>query len=656
MPYRHLTQAETDTLLERRCTADNWDNVLVAEGFSAERVRDARFSGRIRLGAFRGELTLEGGVKQPSGIYDASLHNCEVGDEAYIARVRRRIANYRIGPGARVEDIGLLVTEGRTAFGNGTEVRALNEAGGREVLLYDRLSAQTAALMCLYRHRPDVTKRLRSMILAYAENASDRIGSVGAGAVIVSCGAIRDTRIGEGARIEGALLLRNGSVNSDSAAPAFVGEGVTARNFIIASGARVGEGSRLENCFVGQGAETGKGFSLYDSLLFANCQMFHGEACSIFGGPYTVTHHKSTLLIAGLFSFMNAGSATNQSNHLYKLGPTQQGVMARGCKTASGAYLLWPARVGAFTLVSGKHYGHPDTDHMPFSYLLEKNGRSLLLPGVNLGRAGTLRDAEKWPARDLRQTHDRLDLIHFDTLSPYTACRMLQGYAELSGLSVQAANEYPYRGAVIPAESLNKGMKYYRAGLYYYIGEQLAKRMESEPISSREELRRLLEPASPAGEGHWSDLAGLYAPDTEINRLLDDLGSGCVSDIAELETRFSDLFAHYSEYAWAWARQAWTELSGQRMEDLSTLPDLIEAWEESALFLYDLMQEDAAKEYASVSLTGYGADDVPATETEDFRQTRGTIEEHPFTRRLRQRRENTLKRTGSLRRIFSQLS
>ena len=58
-----------------------------------------------------------------------------------------------------------------------------------------------------------------------------------------------------------------------------------------------------------------------------------------FAGPYKVTHHKSTLLIAGMFSFMNAGSGSNQSNHMYKLGPIHQGTLERGAKTTSDSYI-----------------------------------------------------------------------------------------------------------------------------------------------------------------------------------------------------------------------------------------------------------------------------------------------------------------------------
>ena len=36
---------------------------------------------------------------------------------------------------------------------------------------------------------------------------------------------------------------------------------------------------------------------------------------------------------------------------MYKLGPIHQGAMERGAKTTSDSYILWPARVGAFSLV-----------------------------------------------------------------------------------------------------------------------------------------------------------------------------------------------------------------------------------------------------------------------------------------------------------------
>ena len=96
-----------------------------------------------------------------------------------------------------------------------------------------------------------------------------------------------------------------------------------------------------------------KGFTAAESLFSPNSHCENGEAASIFAGPYTVSHHKSSLLIAGMFSFFNAGSGSNQSNHLFKSGAVHQAVHLRGCKFASSAYIMSPALEGAFTMVMG---------------------------------------------------------------------------------------------------------------------------------------------------------------------------------------------------------------------------------------------------------------------------------------------------------------
>ena len=142
--------------------------------------------------------------------------------------------------------------------------------------------------------------------------------------------------------------------------------GVIGDDFIICSGSSVEDRSTITRCFIGQACHIGHTYSASDSLFFSNCHGENGEACAIFAGPFTVTHHKSTLLIAGMFSFMNAGSGSNQSNHMYKLGPIHQGIMERGAKTSSDSYLLWPAKVGAFSLVMGRHVSHQGHFRPPF--------------------------------------------------------------------------------------------------------------------------------------------------------------------------------------------------------------------------------------------------------------------------------------------------
>ena len=72
-------------------------------------------------------------------------------------------------------------------------------------------------------------------------------------------------------------------------------------------------------------------------------------------------------------------------------------------RPAQTAYLVWPARVGAFSTVIGSHYLHFDTSSMPFSYLLEEKGRTMLVPGTAIKGVGTVRDEQKWIGRDNRK-------------------------------------------------------------------------------------------------------------------------------------------------------------------------------------------------------------------------------------------------------------
>jgi len=428
--FRLLSPEEISQLTSQGCTCDDWSKVEVAEGFDVSRVKSAHFGGQVRLGVLESETTFTSGVTKRAGITNAWIYNCRVGNNVYINNVRSYIANYVIEDDVAIENVDVLAVEGESSFGNGTEIEVVNEAGGREVPIYDYLSAQTAYIIAFYRHRPKVIENLQKMIARYTTSVTSSVGVVAKGARILNCGIIKNVRIGPAAVLEGANRLENGSVNSCPEDPVYVGPGVFAEDFICCSGCEVTDGTIISKCFVGQGTVLAKQYSAENSVFFANCGGFHGEACAIFAGPYTVTHHKSTLLIAGLFSFLNAGSGTNQSNHMYKLGPVHQGVVERGSKTASDSYMLWPAKVGAFTVVMGRHYRNSDTSDLPFSYLIEHEDESILAPGVNLRSVGTVRDARKWPKRDRRKDPRKLDRINFKLLSPYTVGKMVNGSSQ----------------------------------------------------------------------------------------------------------------------------------------------------------------------------------------------------------------------------------
>lgn len=634
--YRKLTVEEIGQLKSQMCSSSDWELIEVSEDFSPDNIRYARFSGHIRLGAFNKIFDLPGGMKKHSGIYYATLHNVAVGDDCCIENVKNYIANYSIGEGTFIENVDIILTDGPSSFGNGVEVSVLNETGGREVVLYDSLSAQVAYVMALYRHRPKLVDRLKEMVGDYVRQVTSSVGNIGRNVVIADAGYIKNVRIGDCCKIEGASRLKNGSINSNSYDPVHIGVGVIGDDFIISSGASVEDSVTFSRCFIGQACKLGHNYSAGDSLFFSNCQGENGEACAIFAGPYTVTHHKSTLLIAGMFSFMNAGSGSNQSNHMYKLGPIHQGIMERGAKTASDSYILWPAKVGAFSLVMGRHVSHQDTSDLPFSYLIEQQSTSYIMPGANLKSVGTIRDVKKWPQRDNRRDPDRLDCINYNLLSPYTIQKMLRGTSilkELRRVSGENSDTYTYQSGKIKSSSLEKGLKYYGYAIDKFFGNSLITRIMESDFHSMEELRDAFVPRAAYGDGDWVDIAGMIAPKQAVSDLLDAVESGSVQDVRALGKLFSDLHSEYYRYEWRWASREIEKYYDFTFDNVSAekLCELISRWKSSVLALDNLLYEDARKEFSLSAMTGFGVDGDLDERDMDFMQVRGSaFESDPF--------------------------
>ena len=633
--YRKLTVQEIQLLKEHSCTAENWADIEVAPDFTPDYIYYTRFSGKVRLGVFEGEFTLAGGMKKHAGLYHTTLHNVTVGDHCCIENVKNYIANYIIGNHVFIENVDIILVDGKSRFGNGVEVAVLNETGGREVMIHDRLSAHQAYIMALYRHRPVLIERMKDIIEKYAEENASEMGTIGNHVTIVDSGYIKNVKIGDYCKIEGAGRLKNGSLNSNEHAPIHMGYGVVCDDFIISSGSHVEDGTMLTRCFIGQACHLGHNYSASDSLFFSNCQEENGEACAIFAGPFTVTHHKSTLLIAGMFSFMNAGSGSNQSNHMYKLGPIHQGAMERGAKTTSDSYILWPAKVGAFSLVMGRHVNHSDTSNLPFSYLIEQQNNSYLIPGVNLKSVGTIRDAQKWPRRDKRKDPFKLDQINYNLLSPYTIQKMMKGckiLKDLRKVSGETSEMYSYQSTKIKNSSLNNGIGYYETAIHKFLGNSIIKRLEETKFQSNEEIRARLVPDTEIGLGEWVDISGLIAPKSEVEKLMTDIESGVLNTVDQIHDRFVEMHRNYYTYEWAWAYDKILSFYHLQPESISAknVIAIVKQWQEAVVGLDKMVYADAKKEFTLSSMTGFGADGSREEKEQDFEQVRGTFESNPF--------------------------
>ena len=637
--YRALTPDEITAMEGRACECHNWSDVVVADGFDPDCVRGVQFAGQVKIGQQSGTVTSTSGLQKPCGIYDASLIDCCVGENVRIANIGVHIANYDIGDNACIENVGTIQTNAGATFGNGVVINVLNEAGGREITLFDNLNAQFAYMLCLHRYRPELIEKLKVMADGYVESIKSDRGCIGPGACICSTTEIVDVAIGGFAKISGAASLVNGTILSNQDAPATVGAGVVAKDFIIAESSSVDSGAILDSVYVGQGCRIGKHFSAEKSVFFANCEAFGGEACSVFGGPYTVTHHKSTLLIAGLFSFFNAGSGTNQSNHMYKLGPVHEGRVGRGSKTGSGSYLMWPCKVGPFSVVQGKHTSRFDTSDFPFSRIKAMpNGKCQMLPGINLATVGTVRDGAKWPQRDRRTGNLKRDAISFAVLSPFTVGKMLIADATLKHLrdSADSSGDQIAIGEVLVKRSLLKqGRDYYQTGIQMYLLEKVFERIEKAVETDRTAIENFAVDAVAVFSQQWVDIGGLLMPIDRLMDLQEAIEGGDISTTDGFAGEIEKIHNAYACDEWAWVKNAYKQVFDGDLDD-ATSEDLLAIcrdYKKAKGAFLKLVAADAAKEYGELNRCGFGSDGCDGSDENienDFVQVRGRYEDNAF--------------------------
>lgn len=609
---RKLTDNEVSILKAGGCSATDWSEIVVCEGFDPDHIQNVQFGGKVRIGRTGSECAPVAGHYRTAGIYNASIYNCNIGDNVYISRTGRYIAGYDIGDNAVIENVGEISSAEGATFGYGVDVAVINEAGGREVPLSGELTAQTAYITAMYRHRKKTTQRMKDMTgMLTCEQASKR-ASIGRNSHVVNTTSVIDVTIGEYASVDGPFLLKNGTVLSSKEHPSKVGPNVSAIDFIMAHSASLDTGAMIRRSFIGEGVVIENGFSAENSIFFANSHCSHGEACAIFAGPFTVTHHRSTLLIAGYFSFFNAGSGANQSNHMYKAGPVHQGVHLRGCKFSSDAYILLPARTGAFSIVKGRHYTHHDTDDMPFSYLIEEDNDSYLYPAMNLKSYGLSRDIKKWPNRDKRDGIES-DIINYDMMSPYVGIKVMNAIEQGEEMLTRrpGADVHLWKRVKIKASQLKKGIQLYRQIMRSYIGETL-KGSDIEELKTGKYYRQ------------WVDMAGMIAPKERVDELLDRLDDIEINSLPELRVELAKINSLYGLDNKIWALHALAQLLGKETEALTAqdLEQAVEQGEKETAAFASYTASDAARDSAPLMAVGYGID-AEYERDDDFRSVRG---------------------------------
>lgn len=547
---RQLSDEEIRILEDRNCWAEDWTNVHVSDDFKPNYMHRVMLYGEVSIGDFDKNIEVSRGFMKHSGINNATLRNVTIGDNCLIENIGGFINNYTIGDDCYISNVNAMETTDGATYGEGNLISVLNEVGDGNVILFSELNSQFAAFMAKHFCDKPLKDAIRRLINEEIARKRHEQAYIGNNVKIVNTKEITNTIVYDDCEINGAARLSDCTILSSPVSNVYIGTGVICENSIVSEGSSIINSVKIQDCFIGEACQISNGFTASSSVFFANSYMSNGEACAAFCGPFTASHHKSSLLIGGQFSFYNAGSATNFSNHAYKMGPIHHGVLERGTKTASGAYILMPAHIGTFSVCFGKLMYHPDTRYLPFSYLIAYGDTMYLSPGRNITTVGLYRDIRKWPKRDVRPVGSQKSIVNFDWLSPFSVGEIVEGKQILEKLRDACGENvatYTYHNYVINASSLNKGIKYYDIALRIYMGAVLKRVIKK--------WGKVDFPTTTIGQGKWNDLSGLLLPESEEMRLLSDIKRGELETIQEVTDRFKEINRNYREYQWAWTYQ-----------------------------------------------------------------------------------------------------
>ena len=591
--YRPLTSEEIEVLKSNDCWAEDWTSVNVSESFKPNFMHRVMLYGEVNIGGFDKNVEVSQGFVKHSGINNATLRNVTIGDDCLIENVGNFINNYTIGDDCYISNISTMETTEGATYGEGNLVSVLNEVGEGNVILFSDLNSQLAAFMVKHFSDKELKEKIRLLIKSDIDTKMPERGQIGNNVKIINTKEITNCVINDFCEVNGASRLSDCTLLGSIHGNVYIGTGVIAENSIIAEGSSVINSVKIQDCFIGETCQLSNGFTASASVFFANSYMSNGEACAAFCGPFTASHHKSSLLIGGMFSFYNAGSATNFSNHAYKMGPMHWGILERGSKTASGAYLLMPATLGTYSVCFGKLMHHPDTRNLPFAYLIADGDKMFLIPGRNITTVGLYRDIKKWPKRDLRAPENRKSIVNFDWLSPFSVGEVLKGKKILENLrevTGDNVSQYLYHEYIIPATSLHKGIKYYDIALRIYMGAVLKRVLKRDPS--------ITPPSTQIGLGDWDDLSGLLLPVSEEERIINDLKDGNIETIQKLIERFENIDANYREYQWTWTYKMICDYYGISEITLEDANRIHEDYIKARRSWIAEIKKDAEKEFA----------------------------------------------------------
>ena len=581
--FRGLSRWEKRRLVQNGNTADNWENLLVADSFSPNCIRNSAFFGKNRIGPFTDKYLQFHDLMLPTGITDSTIVSCDIGTNSAIHSVRY-LSRYIIGKEVILFNIDEMITTDHAKFGNGItkdgedeEVRIwleiANEKGGRKILPFETLLPADAYLWSHYRSNPNLLAKLKQFTDNEYSSSRGYYGSVGEQSVIKSCRIIKDVKIGEYAYIKGVNKLKNLTIMSRKDATTQIGEGVELVNGIINVGCRIFYGAKAVRFCLRTNASLKYGARLINSILGDNGTISCCEVLNSIIFPSHEQHHNNSFLVAATVQGQSniAAGATIGSNHNSRANDGEL-FAGRGFWPGLCVSLKHSSKFASFCLVAKGSY--PAELNIPLPFCLvsndQKNDRLQLLPGYwfMYNMYALARNSWKYEARDLKLY--KWQQLEHHYLAPDTIEELFNGMALLEKWSARSISSDEPDSTIIGKEALesgkipsimtveadiieasarevvvlkaSEGYAAYREMIHYYGIRELLLYMKREKINTIDQVKIELEHSSRCD---WINLGGQVLEKERLEGIIKRIASDTVSSWDDLHTEYGAAFKEY---------------------------------------------------------------------------------------------------------------
>ncbi len=341
---RHLKGKEVDLLKSQGNTADDWDRVMVAEGFSPGGVFRSRFIGACSLGVFDGRpRAIDASISLPPGICNTTVIDSEIGNNCVLFDAGI-ISNYLVAENAVIMQTASVSASGSCAFGNGIEIVVGNETGGREILSYADMTIQVAEAVAKSRGDRAFLDAYAKFIERYVDACRAPFGYVGRGSVIRNTKTVQDSYIGDNVVIVGANLVRNSTVLGTADEQTEISHGAYVSDSCVQWGSSVTSMAIVDKSILCEHSHAERHGKVTLSIVGPNSGVAEGECTSSLLGPFVGFHHQA-MLIAGVWPEGKgniAYGANIGSNHTSK-APDQEIWCGEGLFFGLGVNVKFPS-------------------------------------------------------------------------------------------------------------------------------------------------------------------------------------------------------------------------------------------------------------------------------------------------------------------------